>query len=99
MHDDKNIKIVNSFIADDGSTISNPQEVVDHFNDYFVNIGNTQAATIPTSNTQHVFQSDRTFIISFVFYPTDAYEIVQIANRLQDKNSFGIDCIPTNIIL
>jgi len=98
MHDDKNIKIVNSFIADDGSTISNPQEVVDHFNDYFVNIGNTQAATIPPFSTQHVFQSDRTFINSFVFYPTGAYEIVQIANGLQDKISFSIDCILTNIM-
>jgi len=98
MHNGKNMNIVNNFIADDGSTISNPQEVVDHFNDYFVNISNSPAATIPTSSTQHVFHSDRTFINSFTFHPTDAYEIVQIANGLQDKNSFGIDCIRTNIM-
>ena len=98
MHNSRNINVVNNFIADDGSIITNPQEVVDNFNDYFVNIGDFQAASIlPPSNYQ-LYQSDKTFVNSFIFHPTDAYEIVQIVNTLQDKSSFGIDCIPTTIM-
>jgi len=35
MHNCKNVNVVNKFTADDGSIITNPQEIVDHFNDYF----------------------------------------------------------------
>ena len=56
------------------------------------------AASISPPSNYQVFLSDKTSVNFFLFHLTDRYEIVQIVNALQDKNSFGVDCIPTTIM-
>jgi len=69
MHISKNVNVVNKFTADDESIITNRQEIVDHFNDYVVNIGSKLAASIPPSTTLLVtFQSDKHFFIHSLFF-------------------------------
>jgi len=54
MHNSKNVYVINQFTADDESIFTNPQEIIDHFNDYFVNIGSKLAASILPSTTRLV---------------------------------------------
>src|ERR1043165_1074748 len=74
--------------------------IVEHFNNYFVNIGNDLAAAIPASPKDFSTFLDGKLspLNSFVLYPIDASEIVKIVNEFQDKSSYGIDCIPVSII-
>ena len=98
MNRNNTYNVVNDFVAEDGSIITNTKEVVEHFNNYFVNIGNKLASVIPPSCSSHSLRSNRGYLNSFVFYPTDAQEVVHIVNNLNDKNSAGIDNIPSTIM-
>jgi len=46
----------------------------------------------------HIIGSRGLYVNSFVFHPTDAQEIIQVPSNLSDKNSAGVDNIPTTII-
>ncbi len=90
---------VKEFIKD-GSVISDPQQVVEYFNDFFVNIGETLAKSIPiTSKTFYSYlDSTISYKNSFALYPTDALEIINIVNGFEDKRSYGVDHIPISVL-
>ena len=99
LNKNKPSSIITEFLKD-GSLITDPQEIAEHFNDFFVNIGEKLANSIPTAST--VFSSylsdTESYKDSFAFFLTDATEIIAIVNRFNDKSSYGVDNIPINIL-
>jgi hypothetical protein len=89
--------IVGSFIVD-GVTITDKNEIVEKFNEFIVNIGSQLAASIQPSNLHFSNYLKQTYMNSFVLFPTNAMEVINIVSALQNKQSFGFDCIPVNIM-
>jgi hypothetical protein len=87
----------NSFIVD-GIDILDKNEIVEKFNDYFLNIGSRLAATIPNSSTNFSTYLRSSTLNSFCLFPIDAAEVVQIVSAFKNKWSAGFDCIPVNIL-
>src|SRR5271165_2481997 len=81
-----------------GKKIEGKQEIVNHFNQYFANIGAQLASTIPQTNKLFNDYLKSPNLRSFTFYPTDPNEISLIGANLNNKTSFGYDSIPTNIM-
>ncbi len=89
--------IVDSFTVN-GVTITDKREVVDKLNVYFVNIGCQLAASIPPSHVHFSSYLKQSYMNSFVFFPTNASEVINIASAFQNKRSFGFDNIPVNVM-
>ena len=82
----------------DGVDIVDKKLIVEKFNDYFVNIGNTLASSIPS--TPKVFSEylKSPNPCSLALYPVNATEVMSIVSQIQSKWSAGFDCIPTNVM-
>jgi len=85
-----------------GSTVSepltvDPHKIVEHFNNYFVNIGNNLSASIPLVTTDFSLYLTGSYINSFAFYPTDPEEVISIVNSFVSMGSFGFDDIPLTL--
>jgi hypothetical protein len=89
--------IADSFTVD-GCTITDKCEIVEKLNEYFVNIGSRLAASIQPASTHFLKYLNNNYVKSFVLYPTDANEIIRIVSGLGNKQSFGFDGIPINIM-
>ena len=89
--------IVGSFTFN-GITFTDKNEIVEKLNEYFVNIGSQLAASIQPSNMHFSNYLKKNYMNSFVFFPTSAVEVINIASALQNKQSFGFDGIPVNIM-
>lgn len=88
---------VESFIVN-GVLTDNKLEIVDRFNDYFINVGTNLASSIPCSSRSFSYYLKPGQPGSFSLFPTDASEIIQIVSDLQNKSSAGFDDIPVNIM-
>jgi hypothetical protein len=99
LNKNKQIDNVKEFVKD-GSIITDPYAIVEHFNDFFTNIGEKLAKTIPAASTEFstYLKSTESYKDSFALFSTDAAEIVGIVNGFNDKSSFGVDNIPINIM-
>lgn len=86
-----------SFIID-GIKNANHNDIVDKFNDYFVNIGSRLASSIPNASKSFSEYMHSQSLDSFSLYLTDANEIIQIVSNFQNKSSAGVDAIPINIM-
>ena len=84
----------------DGNKIVNPQEIVEQFNDYFVNIGNDLVRSIPIASTEFssYLENNNSFMDTFALFLTNSNEIIEIVNGFVDKSSFGYDNVPVNIM-
>jgi len=89
--------VVGPFIVD-GITITDKNDIVEKLNDYFVNIGSILSATIKPSTMHFSDYIKKSYLNSFVLFPTDAAEIIKIVSELKNKTSFGYDNIPVNIM-
>ena len=83
-----------------GKETTNMQNIVNHFNTYFTNVGKSLAAKVPQARgnycetiTAHYTVSDAMFI-----KPTDKTEIINIVHNLKLKKSTGHDCFPTKVL-
>ena len=90
-------EIANCF-TDNGVEITDKYEIVNKFNDYFVNIGSRLASAIPNSKTHFSTYLNASTCNSFCLFPTDAAEIIGIVSELKNKWSAGFDNIPVNIM-
>jgi Notch-like protein len=99
LNKNKQTDTVKEFLKD-GVKITDPQEIVEHFNDFFVNIGETLAKSITAVPTLYssFLSSAESYKESFSLFLTDATEVIRIAHDLSDKSSFGVDHIPMNIL-
>ena len=90
-------EIVNSFTENEVD-ITDKHEIVEKFNDYFVNIGCRLASAIPKTETHFSAFLNASTCNSFSFFPTDADEVIRIVSELKNKWSAGVDNIPVNIM-
>jgi len=81
-----------------GCKISQPDDIVEKFNDYFVNIGKNLSSKIPPNSVHFSSYRKNPLLHSFKFTSCDSSEIVEIVKDLNDKNSFGYDLITISII-
>ena len=81
-----------------GITITDKREIVEKLNDYFVNIGRLLATSIQPSPLHFSDYIKKTYLNSLVFFPTDASEVINIVSSFKNKESFGFDNIPVNIM-
>ena len=91
-------KTLNKIIVD-SNIITDPKEICDRFNEFFVGIGPKLASNINTENKK-VFSSYLThrIITSFSFTLVDQRDIETHILSLKTKTSFGIDGISTKIL-
>ena len=87
-----------SCFNNNGTDICDKQEIVENFNDYFVNIGNRLAAAIPDAKRHFSDYLNNPSCNSFSLFPTDASEICKIVDGFKNKWSAGCDEIPVNIL-
>ena len=83
--------------TENGVEITDRNVIVDKFNDYFVNIGNFLAKSIPDTDSNILDYLGKSQMGSFYMYPTDPNEIISIVASLKNKASFGCDNIPLKI--
>ena len=86
------------FFSENRTHITDKQEIVNTFNEYFVSIGNKLASLIPESTrifSSYLNAPKPKFII---FYPTTATEIIEIISDFKRKWSADVDEIPINIM-
>ena len=78
--------------------VSNPDEVTNIFNDFFVNIGPSIAGKIPKSSKHFKNFLKNPIINSLFLNPTNINEIKKIINNLNNKKAVGPNSIPINIL-
>ena len=87
-------------IKKDGAEITDPTEIVENFNHFFVNIGSTLAYDLP--ETSHDFESyfdgapeNR----HFTFNEISPSEIFSVISKLETKKAKGSDLISARAVL
>ena len=110
LNNNRSADVTHCFTSDDGREITDKNEIVERFNDYFVNLGSRLASSIPTSATSFADYLKSPNPNFFVNYPTNAAEIIDIVSNLSSKCrlrrsagwsagwSAGCDTIPVNIM-
>ena len=78
--------------------ITDPHLIADNLNDYFVSIGSSLAAAIPSTAVDYTKYLNKSYINSMAFSPTTPNEIISIVSQFQNKSSAGYDDIPVNLI-
>lgn len=63
--------------------LSNPKEIAEHFNNFFVSIGPKLAKLIPDSDGNPLDFIHRTFPVMSSFKPIDGYEVSDIIDQLK----------------
>ena len=79
-------------------TISNKQEIVNKFNEYFVDIGPALAKKIPPPSDSYDSFLKSKYKNSFALFLTNAEEIVSIVSNMAAKKSAGFDNISVEIM-
>ena len=82
------------------ATITDPNEIANHFNSYFVDIGPSLSRKIPHSDTdfQHYLNKVKPPSGSLFLSPTDSTEIITLCKALKSGTSSGCDDIKPDVI-
>ena len=92
------LNVAPSSISDKGQSLSEPQEIANAFNKYFLNIAtDIQSFIIYSKNNFHDFLPSIN-INSFLLNPTDEIEVKNIILSLNLSKAFGPNSIPTKIL-
>ena len=83
----------------DNKIITDNAEMAKAFNNFYANVGNLQAATIPATNTDPMSFLTQNNEYSMFLRPTCSEEISKACKSLSKKKSKGPDKIPTFIAL
>ena len=83
----------------DGVSITNTKKICDQFNNFFANVGTTEAKNIPTNDTDPMSFMRGLPPESMYLHPTDEDEIKKEAKKLNKKRSSGWDDIPSFLLL
>lgn len=90
-------KFVSNFTKD-GEIIRSAKDIVEHFNDFFVNVGNKLANLIPAETKHYSTYMPLPQLNSFSFFPTDPNEVKSIVANFVKKSSYGYDGVPVDIM-
>ena len=82
----------------DGTTISNPMEISNIFNNYFSSIATKTKLNISFSRKHFSDFLINRSSISFFVNPTDKTEIEDVVSSLDSNKSVGPNSIPTKIL-
>ena len=86
----------NEFIFDN-KKITNPDEIAQRFNDYFINIGQSLSDQIHPEHSYNHYLSNQTST-NIIFHHVNDDHILNIINKLKNKSSFGHDKIYNKLI-
>src|SRR5271165_4315852 len=81
-----------------GMPVTDGALIVNHLNNYFMNVGPLLESKIPDSPSSITDYLSGNYMSSMVLHHTDVNEIINITSRLKAKHSFGFDGIPMSII-
>ena len=82
-----------------GKLVNDLHDVVEIFNDFFINIGPNIARKIPKSNKHFSSYLNHLNVNHSIYLkPTDTSEIIKIINNLDNSKSLGPNSIPINIL-
>ena len=84
--------------TDSGVKITDKKEIVEKFNNYFINIGRLLAEVIPKTSNSFRSYLKNSQPNSLSLYLTDEDEIIKIVSAFKNKYSAGHDEIPVSII-
>ena len=77
--------------------IRDTDEIVNHFNDYFINIARTLSQQIQPTHSFNNYLNNNS-MLRFKFQPVDQNYISQLIDKLKNKASYGHDNISTKLI-
>ena len=77
--------------------VTNPDEIANEFNEYFVNIGRLLSEQIISPHTSEEYLGDKSNVL-FRFTPVNEDCISNIVKKLKSKSSYGYDEISNNLI-
>ena len=87
------------YITINESKVTDKTSIVNHFNEYFGEIGSTMASNIPTVNnavfTDYLQANINT---NFKFVPVTIAKVSKIIKQISPKNSVGYDGISNNLL-
>ena len=85
-------------ITANGKDLTEPVEIANHFNDYFLTVAENLIQKIPKTNANPLSFLGPNLSDSFYLYPTTPQEIQTIISSIQNKYSAGVDGTPDKII-
>ena len=96
----RNRKVNNfpSYIIGSNGKITDKQEIVNELNNYFCNIGQILADSIPSSNHSYSHYLKKLITSSFSFSTVDSETVLKILKQFKPKTSKGIDGISMKIL-
>ena len=74
-----------------GQTTNNPNQIPEHFNDFFINIGPNQVSQIPDTNTHFSTYLSKSTDNTMFFNPITENEVLEVIKNLDAKKSTGHD--------
>ena len=89
-----------TYVQHNNTTLSNPTEIANVFNDFFVNIGTNLSSTINTNDDNFTFQqylqtpSTSTCILNNIC----ERDVLKLIHELDNKSSSGNDCISNKML-
>ena len=78
-------------------TVTNPDEIANEFNKYFVNIGQLLSEQVNSPHNSEDYLGDKSKVL-FRFTPVNKDRIGSIIKKLKSKSSYGYDEISNNLI-
>jgi hypothetical protein len=87
-----------TFMKEDGSIITDHREIVEHFNDFFINIGDKLSSCIPQPTTKFNSFLKGSYKDSFAMHLTNSSEVIEVVHGFCNKRSYGADSIPVCIM-
>ena len=86
-----NKKSCNTEFNLNGQIINNPNQIPEHFNDFFINIGSNQVSQIADFNTHFSTYLSKSTDNTMFFNPITEDEVLEIIKNLDAKKSTGHD--------
>ena len=87
-----------SIIAVKGKDVTNPKNITNAFNNFFINIGPSLAKTIPQSNKNFKNFLNNSSLNSFVLKPVTHDEVRKRISQLNNRKALGLTSIPVTIL-
>ena len=92
----KNVAKASTFVINN-IQVTDPKEIADNFNNFFVNIGPNLANKIPTQNKNPISYLNKSVTNSLFLNPVTSDELVKLISSLKSANAQGWDGILINI--
>ena len=85
-------------LISNGNTVTEPKNIAQLFNNYFVNVGPTLARNIPNQNKHHSSYLSERNDKNFDFSPTNEREVLGLLLNMDDNKAMGPDGIGIKFI-